>query len=254
MTGDGGLVEVQATAERTPLSRAHLDDLLALAARGIDELRAAQERGDRGGRTREARACCRPRNAAQGARVRRLLDGHEVGRAARRRRAAARDRARRSPTTRWSRRARPRRRPARRRSPTTRGSRPRRSAARRACARRASPASDATDAENLDQAAARGAGRQPRCAYVCALASSTGAARSASSRAAARARSPRSRAATAASATTRRSCPTTSTTDRTMAELSPAEKDAISHRGRAARELRAWLEARRAAGAPLSRG
>ncbi len=44
MTGDGGLVEVQATAERTPLSRAHLDDLLALAARGIDELRAAQER------------------------------------------------------------------------------------------------------------------------------------------------------------------------------------------------------------------
>ena len=35
MTGDGGLVEVQATAERTPLSRAHLDDLLALAAGGI---------------------------------------------------------------------------------------------------------------------------------------------------------------------------------------------------------------------------
>jgi len=43
MTGDGGLVEVQATAERTPLSRAHLDDLLALAASGIDELRALQE-------------------------------------------------------------------------------------------------------------------------------------------------------------------------------------------------------------------
>jgi ribonuclease PH len=43
MTGDGGLVEVQATAERTPLSRAHLDDLLALAALGIDELRAAQD-------------------------------------------------------------------------------------------------------------------------------------------------------------------------------------------------------------------
>ena len=44
MTGDGGLVEVQATAERTPLSRAHLDDLLALAADGIASLRAAQER------------------------------------------------------------------------------------------------------------------------------------------------------------------------------------------------------------------
>jgi ribonuclease PH len=33
---------VQATAERTPLSRAHLDDLLALAATGIEELRALQ--------------------------------------------------------------------------------------------------------------------------------------------------------------------------------------------------------------------
>jgi ribonuclease PH len=44
MTGDGGLVEVQATAERTPLSRAHLDDLLALAGSGIERLRAAQSR------------------------------------------------------------------------------------------------------------------------------------------------------------------------------------------------------------------
>jgi ribonuclease PH len=43
MTGDGGLVEVQATAERTPLSRAHLDDLLALAALGIERLRAFQD-------------------------------------------------------------------------------------------------------------------------------------------------------------------------------------------------------------------
>jgi len=42
MTGDGGLVEVQATAERTPLSRTHLDELLALAAGGIERLRAAQ--------------------------------------------------------------------------------------------------------------------------------------------------------------------------------------------------------------------
>jgi len=41
MTGDGGLVEVQATAERTPLSRTHLDELLALAAAGIEGLRAA---------------------------------------------------------------------------------------------------------------------------------------------------------------------------------------------------------------------
>jgi ribonuclease PH len=44
MTGEGGLVEVQATAERTPLSRAHLDDLLGLAAKGIADLRAIQDR------------------------------------------------------------------------------------------------------------------------------------------------------------------------------------------------------------------
>ena len=42
MTGDGGLVEVQATAERTPLSRAHLDELLALAQGGIESLEAIQ--------------------------------------------------------------------------------------------------------------------------------------------------------------------------------------------------------------------
>ncbi len=42
MTGAGDLVEVQATAERTPLSRARLDELLALAAAGIEELRALQ--------------------------------------------------------------------------------------------------------------------------------------------------------------------------------------------------------------------
>ena len=42
MTGEGGLIEVQATAERTPLSRAHLDDLLALAADGIASLQAVQ--------------------------------------------------------------------------------------------------------------------------------------------------------------------------------------------------------------------
>jgi len=43
MTGEGGLVEVQATAERTPLSRASLDELLALAEAGITRLREAQE-------------------------------------------------------------------------------------------------------------------------------------------------------------------------------------------------------------------
>jgi ribonuclease PH len=44
MTSDGGLVEVQATAERTPLSRASLDELLGLAEMGIARLRQVQER------------------------------------------------------------------------------------------------------------------------------------------------------------------------------------------------------------------
>jgi ribonuclease PH len=43
MTGDGALVEVQATAERTPFTRAGLDELLELAAAGIEEIAAAQE-------------------------------------------------------------------------------------------------------------------------------------------------------------------------------------------------------------------
>jgi len=43
MTGEGALVEVQATAEKTPFTRASLDELLELASGGIDELAAAQE-------------------------------------------------------------------------------------------------------------------------------------------------------------------------------------------------------------------
>ena len=43
MTGEGGLVEVQATAERTPLSRASLDELLGLAQGAIERLREAQQ-------------------------------------------------------------------------------------------------------------------------------------------------------------------------------------------------------------------
>jgi ribonuclease PH len=42
MTGDGLLVEVQATAEKDPFSRELLDELLDLAAGGIAELTAAQ--------------------------------------------------------------------------------------------------------------------------------------------------------------------------------------------------------------------
>ena len=43
MTGDGALVEVQATAERTPFGRAHLNELLELAASGIEDIASAQE-------------------------------------------------------------------------------------------------------------------------------------------------------------------------------------------------------------------
>ena len=42
MTGEGALVEVQATAERDPFSRELLDQLLDLAAGGIEKLTAAQ--------------------------------------------------------------------------------------------------------------------------------------------------------------------------------------------------------------------
>ena len=42
MTGDGRLVEVQATAERDPFSRELLDELLDLAAGGIEEIMIAQ--------------------------------------------------------------------------------------------------------------------------------------------------------------------------------------------------------------------
>ena len=43
MTGDGRLVEVQATAEKVPFSREQLDALLELARGGIDEIAAAQQ-------------------------------------------------------------------------------------------------------------------------------------------------------------------------------------------------------------------
>jgi ribonuclease PH len=42
MTGDARLVEVQATAEQAPFSRELLDELLELAAGGIEEIAAAQ--------------------------------------------------------------------------------------------------------------------------------------------------------------------------------------------------------------------
>jgi ribonuclease PH len=46
-TGDGKLVEVQATAERDPFDRAQLDGLLDLAAAGIERIGVEQERAAR---------------------------------------------------------------------------------------------------------------------------------------------------------------------------------------------------------------
>ena len=43
MTGSGGMVEVQGTAEGTPFSRAELDGMIDLAAQGISMLVAAQK-------------------------------------------------------------------------------------------------------------------------------------------------------------------------------------------------------------------
>jgi ribonuclease PH len=43
MTGDGRFVEVQSTAEKVPFDRARLDELLDLAAAGIEDLQLHQE-------------------------------------------------------------------------------------------------------------------------------------------------------------------------------------------------------------------
>ena len=43
MTGDGRLIDVQATAEAAPFAREELDELLALATRGAEMITAAQE-------------------------------------------------------------------------------------------------------------------------------------------------------------------------------------------------------------------
>jgi len=43
MTGDGRFVEVQSTAERVPFDRERLDELLDLAAAGIEDLQVHQQ-------------------------------------------------------------------------------------------------------------------------------------------------------------------------------------------------------------------
>ena len=171
MTGEGGLVEVQATAERTPLSRAHLDELLALAADGIAAAARRAGAGDRraAATLESARLLLATHNEHKRREFARLLRRptrvgllpEDVRAAARGRRDVRRERARqgscggRAP-------------PARSASPTTPGSRRPRSAAprgalrplrRRARQRRGEPA------KLLREAPVGGALR-----YVCALA------------------------------------------------------------------------------------
>ncbi len=102
MTGDGRLVEVQATAERDPFSRELLDALLDLAAGGIEELTAAQARSRRGASPREAAPRLPQREQAARAAGRASRLG--TSRSSTRRTSPSRT-ARRSSTTRASRRA-----------------------------------------------------------------------------------------------------------------------------------------------------
>ena len=106
MTGDGRLVEVQATAERDPFSRELLDELLDLAAGGIDELTAAQlEAAAAAASRREARSSRRATRTSCASSARALPDWEiELLDAPRTSRSRT---GRRSSTTRASRRARP---------------------------------------------------------------------------------------------------------------------------------------------------
>ena len=241
MTGDGGLVEVQATAERTPLSRAHLDELLALAAGGIAQLRARAGAGDRGGRPvtadcRCSRSCWPPATPHKVASSRALLAPARGRRAARRRRAAARDRrhvrgqrAAQGPRRRA-------RRPAGRRSPTTRASRPRRSAARPGVRSARYAGEHATDEREPRQAAR--ARRPPAARWPTCARSPTSTRDGAEQRLRGplhrHAGAPR-RGATGGFGYDPVFLPDDEPSGRTMAELTTAEKDAISHRGRARR-------------------
>ena len=166
MTGDGGLVEVQATAERTPLSRASLDELLGPRRDG--DLAPAPGSGAGSGQLD-----LRHRQQAQAARDARTAAGGRAGAAARGGRAAARGRRR-------LRRDRARegaggasRRPARRRSPTTPGSARSRSTGGPGSTRPATAAPARPTSENLDKLLRRGRGsrrRAGRAFYTCALA------------------------------------------------------------------------------------
>ena len=105
MTGDGRLVEVQATAERDPFSRELLDSLLDLAAGGIDELTAAQAEAACLDRSANESSCLASRNENKLRELRRALPDWDIalldapGRAGRGRGDVRRQRAHQGPIT-----------------------------------------------------------------------------------------------------------------------------------------------------------
>ena len=239
MTGDGGLVEVQATGERTPLSRTSLDELLGLAAAGIEQLREVQTRRGRPQRVARMRLVLASRNAHKVRELGPLLAPNELVALPGRRGAGPRGRRTPSPRTRSARRA-PRRPPrARRRWATTPGI--------EAAALGGAPGirsaryagEHATDEENLAKLL-RGGAAGRRHARGVRVRAGDGAPRGRGgrgARAAARGGSPTSPAASGGFGYDPAFVPDDVADGRTMAELDPAEKDAISHRGRAARAL-----------------
>ena len=238
MTGEGGLLEVQATAERTPLSRAHLDELLALAGPG----HRAAEGGSGAGDSGPLKLLLATHNEHKRREFARLLDARRRSRgsgqaplgciarggACRRRMATcSRERARQGP-----------------RGGAGDGSREhRRRFGDRAAALGGAPGvrsaryagEHAGDEENLAEAAAGGP-RGERASSTSARSRTSIPRRvsSACSKGAAPEPSRRSRAASGGSAMTRRSCPSTAPRASRWPSSQTREKDAISHRGRAA--------------------
>ena len=259
MTGDGGLVEVQATAERTPLSRASLDELLALG-RGRNRSAACRPAAGRrsGGRFRRLRAprCdsfSQPETPTSCGSWRRLWSRTSSTRFPRtwscRRRPPPP-----SPATPSARPEPPRWQPRFRRWPMTPASRPRRSVARPACSRLVSPARTQQTRRTSPSSCARSS-QAATCAWpTCARwPTSSRAARRSWPRAAARESSRTRPGAAGGFGYDPAFVPADLDDGRTMAELGPHEKDAISHRGRAARALKEKLEGR-GEGPPRLRG
>ncbi len=231
MTSGGRLVEVQGTAEGQPFDRAQLDRLLELGAAGMERDRGRAAAGGRCPPMSRLRAVLATGNAGKAAELSRLLGVDVRGAADRGRR--ERRQLRRQRAAQGARRA-VRAPPVASGSATTRGSRSRRSAASRGCTRRAGPVRPtpiATPRCSRGCTAPRIArrpscARSPRCCPTVA---------SSSSRSASTARSSAAPRGEAGFGYDPLFVPAGE--QRTVAQLAPDEKDALSHRGRASRAL-----------------